>query len=44
MIKTSAAHGFDLTFRPTSYFWPMGLETHLLATIKAPSARPRCSG
>ena len=34
MIKTSAAHGFDLTFRPTSYFWPMGLETHLLATIK----------
>jgi len=24
----------DLEFRPKSYFWPMGLETHLLARIK----------
>jgi hypothetical protein len=24
----------DLGFRPKSYFWPMGLETHLLARIK----------
>ena len=26
--------GIDLAFRPTSYFWPLGLETHLLARIK----------
>jgi hypothetical protein len=26
--------GIDLGFRPTSYFWPLGLETHLLARIK----------
>ena len=26
--------GIDLTFRPSSYFWPLGLETHLLARIK----------
>ena len=24
----------DLEFRPRSYFWPLGLETHLLARIK----------
>jgi hypothetical protein len=24
----------DLNFRPPSYFWPMGLETHLLSRIK----------
>lgn len=24
----------DLSFRPSSYFWPMGLEKHLLARIK----------
>lgn len=24
----------DLSFRPKSYFWPIGLETHLLASIK----------
>jgi hypothetical protein len=24
----------DLNFRPRSYFWPLGLETHLLARIK----------
>jgi len=24
----------DLYFRPASYFWPLGLETHLLARIK----------
>jgi hypothetical protein len=24
----------DLKFRPRSYFWPLGLETHLLARIK----------
>jgi hypothetical protein len=26
--------GIDLDFRPRSYFWPLGLETHLLARIK----------
>src|SRR6266496_5386291 len=26
--------GVDLAFRPQSYFWPLGLETHLLARIK----------
>ena len=26
--------GIDLSFRPRSYFWPLGLETHLLARIK----------
>lgn len=26
--------GIDLNYRPSSYFWPMGLETHLLARIK----------
>jgi hypothetical protein len=26
--------GIDLNFRPRSYFWPLGLETHLLARIK----------
>ena len=26
--------GIDLSFRPTSYFWPLGLEKHLLARIK----------
>jgi Phage integrase family len=26
--------GIDLSFRPRSYFWPLGLETHLLARVK----------
>ena len=26
--------GIDLAFRPKSYFWPLGLDTHLLARIK----------
>jgi hypothetical protein len=26
--------GIDLEFRPTSYFWPLRLETHLLSKIK----------
>lgn len=26
--------GIDLQFQPASYFWPLGLETHLLARIK----------
>lgn len=31
---TPGVPGVDLTFRPTSYFWPLAFETHLLATIK----------
>ena len=31
---TDAAPGIDLSFRPTSYFWPLGLEKHLLARVK----------
>jgi len=29
-----AVPGIDLSFRPPTYFWPLGLETHLLARIK----------
>ena len=29
----------DLGFRPTSYFWPLGLETHLLSRIKGAERR-----
>jgi hypothetical protein len=32
--KSSATSDIDLAFRPKSYFWPLGLETHLLARIK----------
>jgi hypothetical protein len=39
MNKHVATHsptvpGIELSFRPVSYFWPLGLETHLLARIK----------
>ena len=35
MDQLSAAQaGIDLTFRPPSYFWPLGLEKHLLSRIK----------
>ena len=27
-------HGVDLAYRPRSYFWPLGIETHLLSRIK----------
>jgi len=26
--------GFDLDYRPRSYFWPLGLREHLMATVK----------
>jgi hypothetical protein len=29
-----AVPGIDLSFRPRTYFWPLGLESHLLALIK----------
>jgi hypothetical protein len=31
--------GIDLRFRPATYFWPLGLETHLLARIKGAERR-----
>lgn len=34
MSKSFNVPGVDLTHRPASYFWPLGLEAHLLATIK----------
>jgi len=39
MKKKFVVPGVDLTFRPASYFWPLGLETHLLATIKGAERR-----
>ena len=33
-METSNAVGIDLHFRPASYFWPHGLEKHLLARVK----------
>jgi len=34
MTDQTIATEIDLNFRPISYFWPLGLETHLLATVK----------
>lgn len=36
--------GIDLSFRPASYFWPMGLETHLLSRIKGAERRTIVEG
>ena len=33
-VRFPAVPGIDLSFRPQTYFWPLGLETHLLARIK----------
>ncbi len=33
-METPNAVAIDLHFRPSSYFWPHGLEKHLLAKIK----------
>ena len=33
--------GIDLSFRPTSYFWPLSAKTHLLATIKGEARRAK---
>ena len=33
-VEVTEVPGIDLPFRPASYFWPLGLETHLLARIK----------
>ena len=33
-MQTLQGTGIDLDSRPNSYFWPKGLETHLLSRIK----------
>src|SRR2546426_289101 len=33
-VQAPEVDGIDLAFRPSSYFWPLGLETHLLSRIK----------
>ena len=33
-VSLPAVPGIDLEYRPASYFWPLGLETHLLSRIK----------
>lgn len=33
-MKAASLHGIDQAFRPSSYFWPLGLEKHLLSRIK----------
>ncbi len=33
-MVTTAAAAIDTDYRPSSYFWPHGLETHLLASVK----------
>lgn len=38
-MNTGTTLPIDLGFRPRSYFWPLGLETHLLSHIKGASRR-----
>ena len=33
-VQVPEVPGINLDFRPPSYFWPLGLETHLLSRIK----------
>src|SRR5690242_20725991 len=33
-MQSNQPRQIDLGFRPRSYFWPTGLETHLLSRIK----------
>lgn len=33
-MNTSSVEEIDLGYRPSSYFWPLGLEKHLLARVK----------
>ena len=33
-MNTSSVEKIDLEYRPPSYFWPLGLEKHLLARVK----------
>jgi hypothetical protein len=34
MPTTTSSTDGDLSYRPASYFWPLGLETHLLSRVK----------
>jgi len=36
---TTDTRPIELAFRPKSYFWPLGLETHLLTHIKGAERR-----
>lgn len=38
-MHSSDIPGIDLNFRPTSYFWPLGLEKHLLSRVKGAERR-----
>ena len=38
-MATNDLDGIDMGFRPSSYFWPLGLETHLLSRIKGAERR-----
>ena len=39
-MATTNAVAIDLHHRPSSYFWPHGLEKHLLARSEKPPSRP----
>ena len=38
-MPTQAAERIDLAFRPKGYFWPLGVEKHLLTHIKGAARR-----
>ena len=38
-MPTQAAETIDLAFRPKGYFWPLGVEKHLLTHIKGAARR-----
>lgn len=38
-MSNDQSHQIDLSWRPTTYFWPAGLETQLLAKIKGAARR-----
>lgn len=39
VASLSDVPGIDLSYRPRSYFWPLGLDSHLLARIKGAERR-----
>lgn len=43
-VRIPEVPGIDLSFRPRSYFWPLGLETHLLARIKGAERKAALHG
>jgi len=38
-MPTQAAERIDLAFRPKGYFWPLGVQKHLLTHIKGAARR-----